>query len=152
MLLSSSNQKYRPYPLSYFSVAVPEMFLTSYSVTGCIFIHSGKTGNLFSLWLCSLWWGQIVGCVLACRFVRIRLFVYNIISLSSLCKLIWRHWTYKMPVRYICRVCECDKAYALSYPLYIYGAVCFQFTHLACDDWENIYFVLLSSSNRKYEL
>ena len=22
-------------------------------------------------------------------------------SLSSLCKLIWRHWTYKMPVRYI---------------------------------------------------
>ena len=25
----------------------------------------------------------------------------NIISLSSLCKLIWRHWAYKMPVRYI---------------------------------------------------
>ena len=31
----------------------------------------------------------------------IRLFVYNTISFSSLCKLIWRHWTYKMPVRYI---------------------------------------------------
>ena len=31
----------------------------------------------------------------------IRLFVQNTISLSSLCKLIWRHWTYKMPVRYI---------------------------------------------------
>ena len=30
-------------------------------------IHSGKTGNLFSLWLCSLWWVQIVGHVLACR-------------------------------------------------------------------------------------
>ena len=28
------------------------------------------------------------------------MFVYHIISLSSLCKLIWRHWTYKMPVRY----------------------------------------------------
>ena len=27
-----------------------------------------------------------------------------------------------------------------------------QFTHLPCDDWQNIYFVLLSSSNRKYEL
>ena len=25
----------------------------------------------------------------------------NTISLSSLCKIIWRHWTYKMPVRYI---------------------------------------------------
>ena len=31
----------------------------------------------------------------------IRLFVHNTISLSSLCKLIWRHLTYKMPVRYI---------------------------------------------------
>ena len=32
---------------------------------------------------------------------RSRLFVQCTISLSSLCKLIWRHWTYKMPVRYI---------------------------------------------------
>ena len=31
----------------------------------------------------------------------IRLFVHYTISLSSLCKLIWRHWIYKMPVRYI---------------------------------------------------
>ena len=30
----------------------------------------------------------------------IRLFVHNIL-LSSLCKLLWRHGTYKMPVRYI---------------------------------------------------
>ena len=34
----------------------------------------------------------------------------------------------------------------------IYGAMCFQFTHFPCDDWENIHFVLLSSSNRQYEL
>ena len=27
----------------------------------------------------------------------------------------------------------------------------FHFTHFPCDDWENIHFVLLSSSNRKYE-
>ena len=32
---------------------------------------------------------------------RIQLFVHNTISLSSLRKLIWRHWTYKMAVRYI---------------------------------------------------
>ena len=32
---------------------------------------------------------------------RTRLFVQYTISLSSLCKLIWRHWTDKMPVRYI---------------------------------------------------
>ena len=45
---------------------------------------------------------------------RTRLFVQYTISSSSLCKLIWRHWT-------IC------------------GAVCFQCTHFRCDDWENIY-------------
>ena len=33
----------------------------------------------------------------------------------------------------------------------IYGAVCLQLTHLSCDDRENVYFILLSSSNRKYE-
>ena len=26
-----------------------------------------------------------------------------------------------------------------------------QFTQLSCDDRENVYFILLSSSNRKYE-
>ena len=62
-------------------------------------IRSGKTGNLFSLLLCSLWWVQIVGYVLPCRSYS--LFVQYTISLSSLCKIIWRHWTYKIPVRYI---------------------------------------------------
>ena len=32
-----------------------------------LYIDSGKTGNLFSLVLCSLWWVQIVRYVLACR-------------------------------------------------------------------------------------
>ena len=32
---------------------------------------------------------------------RTRFFVQYTISLSSLCKLIWRHWTCKIPVRYI---------------------------------------------------
>ena len=32
-----------------------------------LYIHSGKTGNLFSLVLCGFWWVQIVGYVLACR-------------------------------------------------------------------------------------
>ena len=41
MLLSSSNRKCQPYPLSYFSVVV-----TSYSVTYCIYIP-GKPGFWF---------------------------------------------------------------------------------------------------------
>ena len=31
-----------------------------------LYMHSGKTGNLFSIALCSLWWVQIVGYVLTC--------------------------------------------------------------------------------------
>ena len=99
MLLSSSNRKYPPFPLlSYFP------WLCAWDVCYIIFcqllhIHSGKTGNLFSLLLCSLWWVQIFGCVSACRSYS---FVCKYtISLLSLCKLIWRHWTYKMPVRYV---------------------------------------------------
>ena len=55
-------------------------------------------------------------------------------------KLIWGHWTYKMPVRYI-----------LS-SVWVKLSIFSQFTHFPCDDWENIHFVLLSSSNRKDEL
>ena len=84
--------------------------------------HSGTTGILFSLLLCISWWMQMVGYVWLAY--RIRLFLHYTISLSSLCRLIWRHWTYKMPVRYICRVCEWDSAYFLSYPMYnIWGCV-----------------------------
>ena len=81
-----------------FRGCVPEMFVTSFSVTHCIYIP-GKP-NCFSWLLCSLWWVQIAGYAFGLAD-RIRLFVHNTISLSSLCKLIWRHWTYKMLVRYI---------------------------------------------------
>ena len=67
----------------------------------CHLLHNrfGKTGNLFSLLLCSL-----DECAYSDTFWladRIRLFVQYTISLLSLYKLIWRHWTYKMPLRYI---------------------------------------------------
>ena len=112
-------------------------------------VHSWKTRILFSLLLCSLWWMQIVGYILACRSYS---FVHHAISLSSLCKLIWRHWTYKMPVRYILSSVWVRLSIFSVIHYTIYGAVCFQFTHFLCDDWKYIYFVLLSSSNRKYEL
>ena len=44
--------------------------------------------------------GNYVGVHPAITRRIIRLFVHYTISSSSLCKLIWRHWTYKMPVRY----------------------------------------------------
>ena len=64
-----------------FRGCVPEIFVTSYSVTCCIYVPR-RPGIVFIA-------------------DRTRLFVQCTISLSSLCKLIWRHWTYRMPVRYI---------------------------------------------------
>ena len=46
-----------------------------------------------------LLWVQIVRYVLLAD--RIRWFVHYTISFSSLCKLIWRHWTIELPVIYI---------------------------------------------------
>ena len=101
-------------------------------------INSGKTGMLFSLSLCSLWWVQksdmfwLIDCI--------RLFVHNSISLSSLCKLIWSHWTYRMPVRYSFVKCVSKIKHILSFIHYtMCGAMCFQFTHIPWDDWENIF-------------
>ena len=63
---SSCYHQIRSIHLTHYHICVPEMFVTSYSVIYCIYIP-GKTGILFSLLLCSLWWVQIFGYVLACR-------------------------------------------------------------------------------------
>ena len=74
------------------------MFVASYSVTYCIYIP-WKPGFCFHYYCAvydefkysdTFWLADLI-----------RLFVHNTFSLSSLCKLIWRHWTYKTPVRYI---------------------------------------------------
>ena len=69
--LLSINLIYQPYPLSYFP------WLCAWDACYIIFchllhIHTWKTGILFSLLLCGLWWAQIIGYVLAwrsCSFV-----------------------------------------------------------------------------------
>ena len=65
-------------------------------------IHSGKTGICFHYYYyyCAVY----DECKWSDAFWledRIRLFVHYTISLSSMCNLIWRHWTHKMTVRYI---------------------------------------------------
>ena len=99
MLLSSSNRKYPPFPLlSYFSVVVCRRCLLHH-ILSLIAYTFRENREFVSLLLCSLSWVQIIGYVLACRSYSF-VCTYTI-SLSSLCKLIWRHWTYKIPVRYI---------------------------------------------------
>ena len=77
---------------------VPEMFVSSYSVTNCINVP-GKPGICFHCY-CAVY----DECKYSDTFWladHTRLFVQATISLSSLCKLILRHWTYEMPVRYV---------------------------------------------------
>ena len=73
----------------YFRRCVPEMFVISHSATFCIYIP-GKRGFCFHYYFAvydefkysdTFWLADLI-----------RLFVYNTISLPSLCKLIWRHW------------------------------------------------------------
>ena len=87
-----------PIVIIFFRGCVPEMFITSYSVTYCIYVLR-KPGICFHYY-CAVYD--------ECKYLDTfwladctRLFVQYTISLSSLCKLIWRHWIYKMPVRYI---------------------------------------------------
>ena len=70
-----------------------------------LYMHSGKAGNLFSLVLCSLWWVQIVGYVLACRscsfvFTLHHLIIIFVHTFSEDIELI------KCLSDIICRVCE----------------------------------------------
>ena len=112
------------------------MFLTSYSVTYCIYFP-GKPGICF-LHYCAIYD--------ECKYSdtlwladHTHLFVQYTISLSSLCKLIWRHWTYKMPVRYILSSVWVILSIISVIHYTRCGAMCFQFIHFPCDDWENIY-------------
>ena len=73
------------------------MFVKSYSVKYCVYIP-GKPGSVFII-IVQFWSVQIV--VYVWLADRIRLFVHYTISFSSLFKLLWRYWTYKMPVIYI---------------------------------------------------
>ena len=75
------------------------MFVTSYSVTYCICVP-GKPGICFLIIIVQFMMSANIRIRLGFQIV-LRLFVQYTISLSSLYKLIWRHWTYKMPVRYI---------------------------------------------------
>ena len=87
-----------PIVIIFFRGCVPEMFVTSYSVTNYIYVP-GEPGICFHFY-CAAY----DECKYSDTFWladRTRLFVQYTISLSSLCKLIWRHWIHKMPVRYI---------------------------------------------------
>ena len=138
MLLSSSNRKYPPFPLlSYFSVVV---------CLRCLLHH------ILLLIAYTFRENQEFVCIIIVQFMmsannRIR-FVLKIVFISL----------YITPSHYhhcanlsegnelinACRIyfveCVSKIKHILSVIHYtIRGAVCFQFSHFPCDDWENIY-------------
>ena len=96
-------------------------------------IHSGKTGILFTLLLCSLRWVQIVGCVLACRSYLFVCIKHNLIIIIG--QLIWIHWIYKMRGRYILSSVWVRLSSFSQLSIIQYTGLCFRFVHLPCNDW-----------------
>ena len=141
IIIMKSEVSTFPIVIIFFRGCVPEIFATSYSVT-YYHIHSGRTGNLFSLFLCSLWWVQVVWYVLAfrshsfvCTLHHLIIIIVQIylktLNLSSACQIYFVERVSK--IKHILSV--------IHYT--ICGAVCFQFAHFLCDDWENIYILIL---------
>ena len=64
-------------------------------------------------------------------------------KLASTQTITWRHWTYKMPVRYILSSVWVRLSIFSVIHYTICGAVSFQFTHFSYDDWDNIYILCL---------
>ena len=149
MLLSSSNRKYLPYPLlSYFSVVVclrcllhHILSLIAYTVRdnrGFVFIiieqfmMSSSSRMRFGLRIVS-----------ACLYITSSHY-HHCATLSE---------DIEMPVRYILSSVWVRLSIFSQLSIIQYMGPCvFMFINLPCDDWVNIYFVPLSSSNRKYDL
>ena len=142
MLLSSSNRKYPPFPLlSYFSVIVCLRCLLHHILSLIAYTFREYRKFVFIIIVqfmmsanSRIWF--VLQIVLVC--------LYSTPSHYHYCKLIWRHWTYKMPVRYILssvwvRLSIFSQLSIITINYTIFGAVCFQFTHSRCDDCENIY-------------
>ena len=99
---TSSTKMYPPFPLlSYFSVVVCLRWLCYHVLSSITHISLGLCFN----YLCSVYWCSDYGIWKRSDTLwpagRVRLFADYTISLSSLCRLTWRHWTNKMLVRYM---------------------------------------------------
>ena len=81
----------------FFRGCVPEMFVTSYSVTYCIYIP-GKPGICF-ISIVQFMMSANSRIRFGLRIVFVCLYITPF-HYHHCANFIWRHWTYKMPVRY----------------------------------------------------
>ena len=141
MLLASSNWKYPPFPLlSYFP------WLCAWDVCCIIFCHllhirSGKNREfVFIIFVQFMMSANIrkrfgLQIVLVCWYSTPSHY-HHCANLSEGIELI------KCLSDIFCRVCKIKHVLSITHYT-ICGAVCFQFTHFCCDDWENIYILCL---------
>ena len=113
-------------------------------------IYPGNTGTLFPLLMFRLWYLQMIEYIMACRSCSFvcRLHHLIIVIMQTYLKAL-NYWNARQVYD---AECVSKIKTIISIIFYsIYGAVCLQLTEISCDDHENVYFILLSSSNRKYE-
>ena len=133
MLLSSSNRKYPPFPLlSYFP------WLCAWDVYYIIFCHllhirSGKTGNCFH-----------------CRSYSFVCTVHHLIIIIVQTYLKALHILNACQIYFVECVGKIKQILSVIHYI-ICGAVCFQFTHFPCADWDNIYIYTLSYHDHQIE-
>ena len=130
-----------PIVVIFFRGCVSEMVVLSYSVIYYIYIP-GKLGLCFHSW-CSVY-GICKRSDTLWPVGRVRLFADYTISLSSLCRLIWRHWTTKMLVRYrLPSVCLRLRQFSqLSFIQYM-GCVSSAYPFLLRWSWECVLYLII---------
>ena len=80
--------------------------------------------------------------------IRKKVLIQPHIRNSSLCKLIWRHWSYNMPVGYILSSVWVRLSIFSQLSIIQYMGLCVFYS----SPISLVHFVLLSPSNRKYEI
>ena len=137
-----SDIKYPPFPLlSYFSVVVCLRCLLHHILSLIAYTFRENREFVFII-IVHFMMRAIFECVLACRSYSFVCAVHHIITIIVQTYLkalnLWN--TCK---RYFVE-CVSKIKHILSVIHYtMCGAVCFQFTHLPCDDWENTYICLI---------
>ena len=137
MLLSSSNRKYSPFPLlSYFSVDVCLRCLLHHILSRIAYTFRENWEFVFIIIVQFMMSANSRICF-GLQIVFVSLYItpshyHHCANLSEDSELI------KCLSDIFCRVCKIKHILSVIHYTTC-GAVCFQFTHCPCDDWENIY-------------
>ena len=95
-ICNSSYQKYKSFPLLSYSTVVACLGLLNHMLCHLLYLQLGFCFHYYCV-VYDMWksWNALR------PEGRFRLFAHHTAPLSSLCKLIWGHWTYEMLFRYI---------------------------------------------------